>query len=147
MAVGFASAFGVSSNSANALEEERDRYIGLKRLLAQTPGGIIFDPRTVPISVRRPTNAIQYGTLGVTSAAFHIPCVDAGKSGIVLRFVSRSGCMRGKSIDAWQAMLRSQKKRCLIAFGASGALAQECLYEATPRYNCGVLSDTITVRS
>jgi hypothetical protein len=54
MSVDFANAFVVSANSANAVVEERDRCIRLKRQQVQIPGVMFFDLRTVPVQAGWP---------------------------------------------------------------------------------------------
>lgn len=91
MSVDFANAVGVSANSANAVVDERNRCIRLKRPQMQIPGFTFFDVRKVPISVPRsktPYSMALCVSLGRPSTS---PCVDVGERGVVLRLLSRVG--------------------------------------------------------
>ena len=91
MSVDFANAFGVSANSANAVVEERNRCIRLKRQQVQIQGVIFFDLWKVPIPVRRSKTPYSMALRVSLRRPSTSPCADVGQRGVVLRLVSRVG--------------------------------------------------------
>ena len=91
MSVDFANAFVVSANSANAVVEERDRCIRLKRQQVQIPRVIFFDLRRLPVSVPRSKTSYSAALCVLLRRLSTSPRVGVGQRGVVLRLVSRVG--------------------------------------------------------